>query len=119
ERLNQENGSPAGSLIYFVNAIAEAVEHAHPDVVVSTLAYLSTLDAPTQIRPRANVTIRLCNDLHAWRYPFVDFVTADFPRSTRFREAVVAWSKVCNNLTIWDYTVNFTHYSAPMPNLHT
>ena len=118
EKLNEENDSPAGSLIYFVNKIAEAVEEKHPDVLVSTLAYLDTVDAPTKIKPRGNVTVRLCNDLHSWRYPLIDFISSDFPKSQQYREAIIRWSKICDNITIWDYFVNFSHYLAPMPNMH-
>jgi hypothetical protein len=118
ERLNQENGSPAGSLIYFVNQIAEAIEEKHPDVIVSTLAYLSTINPPSKIRPRPNVSVRLCNDLHAWRYPMIDFTTSGLPQSMQYREAVVGWSKICQNITIWDYFANFSHYMAPCPNMH-
>ncbi|HUT73355.1 MAG TPA: DUF4838 domain-containing protein, partial [Armatimonadota bacterium] len=116
-RIDAENGSPAGSLITFVNQVAAAVEKAHPGVWVSTLAYQHTVDAPTRVRPRRNVVVRLCNNLHGWRYPFVDFVSSDHPESERYRQAIIAWSAICNQLTIWDYTANFAHYPAPMPNM--
>lgn len=119
ERLTKENNSAAGPQIYFVNKIADAIADSHPHVLVSTLAYFSTLDAPTNIRPSPNVTIRLCNDRQSWRLPFMDFVNNDLPPSREYREAIVAWSKLCNQLTIWEYTVNFGHYLAPLPNMHT
>jgi len=116
--IDAENGSPAGSLINFVNQVAEAVEKEHPRVWVSTLAYLDTVDAPTKVRPRQNVVVRLCDDLHSWRYPLIDFVSSPFPESKRYRDAIIAWSKIADNLSIWDYFVNFSHYLAPMPNMH-
>lgn len=116
-RIDAENGSPAGSLITFVNRIAEAVERERPEVMVSTLAYLDTVDAPTKVRPRHNVAVRLCNDLHSWRYPFTCFATDTQPESQRYREALVGWSRICENIHIWDYFVNFSHYLAPMPNM--
>jgi len=116
--LDAENGSPAGSLINFVNQIAEVVEREHPEVWISTLAYLDTVDAPTKVRPRKNVIVRLCDDLHAWRYPLIDFVSSNYDESKRYRNAIIAWAQICDNLSIWDYTVNFSHYLAPMPNMH-
>jgi len=116
-RIDAENGSPAGSLITFVNQVAAAVEKAHPGVWVSTLAYQHTVDAPTRVRPRQNVVVRLCNNFHAGRYPFVDFVSSDHPESKRYRQEISAWSAICNQLTIWDYTANFGHYLAPLPNM--
>jgi len=118
EKLNEENNSPAGSLIYFVNKIAEAVEEKRPDVLVSTLAYLDTVDAPTKIKPRHNVAVRLCNDLHAWNYPLIDFVSSDFEKSKQYRDAIIGWSNICDKITIWDYYTNFRHYLAPMPNMN-
>ncbi|UCH34865.1 MAG: DUF4838 domain-containing protein, partial [Armatimonadota bacterium] len=116
--LDAKNGSPSGSLITFVNHIAEAVEKDHPRVWISTLAYLDTVDAPQKVRPRENVIVRLCNDLHSWRYPLCDFAAAPYPESERYRRAIIGWSKIADHLSIWDYTVNFSHYLAPMPNMH-
>ncbi|MEI6501902.1 MAG: DUF4838 domain-containing protein, partial [Armatimonadota bacterium] len=115
--LDDANGSPSGTLITFVNSIAEAVEKERPEVMVSTLAYLDTVDAPKLVKPRHNVIVRLCNDLHSWRYPFTCFATDTKPESKRYRNAIIGWSKVADNLSIWDYFVNFSHYSAPMPNM--
>ncbi len=115
--IDDANGSPSGSLITFVNAIAEAVEKVRPEVMVSTLAYLDTVDAPKLVRPRHNVVVRLCNDLHSWRYPFTCFTDDTGPESKRYREAIIGWAKIGANLTIWDYFVNFSHYSGPMPNM--
>jgi len=115
--LDEANGSPSGSLITFVNQIAEAVEKVRPEVMISTLAYLDTVDPPRKVRPRHNVAVRLCNDLHAWRYPFTCFCRDTKPESLRYRDALIGWSKVCGNIHIWDYFVNFSHYPAPMPNM--
>jgi hypothetical protein len=115
--IDDANGSPSGTLITFVNQIAAAVEKERPEVMISTLAYLDTVDAPKVVRPRRNVAICLCNDLHSWRYPFTCFATDTKPESKRYREAIVGWSKVCKNIDIWDYFVNFSHYLAPMPNM--
>lgn len=115
--VDDANGSPSGTLITFVNAIAEAAGKERPDIMISTLAYLDTVDAPKVVRPAHNVIVRLCNDLHSWRYPFTCFTQNTGPESKRYRDAIIAWSKVCDNLNIWDYFVNFSHYSAPMPNM--
>lgn len=115
--VDDANGSPSGTLITFVNQIAEAAAKERPDIMISTLAYLDTVDAPKLVRPRQNVIVRLCDDLHSWRYPFTCFATDTQPESKRYREAIIGWSKVCENISIWDYFVNFSHYCAPMPNM--
>jgi len=118
QKLIEENGSPAAPLIFMLNQVGETVEKDHPDVLIITLAYLDTIDPPTVIRPRKNVAIQLCNDLHSWRYPFTCFADDNHAESKRYRDAIVGWAKICNQLYIWDYFVNFSHYLAPMPNMH-
>lgn len=117
QAIDDANGSPSGSLLDFVNHIAAAVEKVRPDVLVSTLAYLDTVDPPKLVRPRPNVVVRLCNDLHSWRYPFTCFTDDTGPESQRYRQAIVGWAAIGARLTIWDYFVNFSHYLAPMPNV--
>jgi hypothetical protein len=118
QTLIAENGSPAATVISLINQIAEAVEKQHPDVQIATLAYLDTIDPPTKIRPRRNIAIQLCNDLHSWRYPFTCFADDTTPQSKRYRDAIVGWAGICKHIYIWDYFVNFSHYLAPMPNMH-
>ena len=81
--VNQTEGSPAGTLVRFVNQVAEAAVEKHPDVKISTLAYQETFMPPKLTRPRENVVIRLCTDTHAWSNPFL-FVT----ETERFQNAL-------------------------------
>ena len=81
QKLIAKNGSPAASVIFMLNRVGTAIEKDHPDVLLSTEAYLDTIDPPTAIRPRKNVAIRLCNDLHAWRYPFTCFADDNHRRA--------------------------------------
>lgn len=117
-KLTDENGSGSGPLIYLLNQIGEVIEKDRPDVLLITLAYLDTIDPPTAIRPRSNVAIQLCNDLHSWSYPFTCFADDNHAKSKRYRDAVVGWTKICDQVYVWDYSVNFSHYLAPMPNMH-
>ncbi len=117
--LNEANNSPQGALLTFVNQVAEEVEKHFPDVLICTGGYVETLAAPTQVRARHNVSVRIGNAPHEWRYPLTSFTTSDAPLSRHYREEVVKWSKVCQTLQVWDYSANFSHFLAPMPNLHT
>ena len=60
-KIDEAEGSNAGSLIWFVNQIAEAIEDEFPDVIIDTLAYQYSRPAPKNIRPRKNVCVRLCS----------------------------------------------------------
>jgi hypothetical protein len=116
---NANGGTAAGSLLAFVNKVAEELEDEFPNTRFSTLAYLDTIQAPTQIRPRKNVVIQLCNNLHSWNWPLADFTVDQSEELTRrWIKAIEEWSKIADQIHIWDYTSNLSHYLAPMPNMH-
>lgn len=110
--IDDAEGTNAGALLYLVNRVAEAIEPEFPNVVVSTLAYLETVNPPKTVRPRANVAIRLCTDRCMWAHPFTPAEQVDV-----FNKAMVGWGAIHNRIHIWDYCVNFSHYPAPMPNI--
>lgn len=104
-------GSSSGPLLHFVNAIADAIAVDFPRVTVSTLAYLDTFQPPRRLRPRPNVVIHLATDSHAWAEPFLLITETE-----RFQAAMKGWAAIGAKVNLWDYTVNFSHYSLPMPN---
>ena len=109
--LDDAEGSNMAALLHLVNQVAEAIEEDHPDVTISTLAYLETIKVPKTMRPRKNVAIRLCNDMvGSWAQPFTPAAECEFGR------LLESWSAVHDRIYIWDYVVNFSHYMAPMPN---
>jgi hypothetical protein len=110
-KVEAEEGSPSGPLLRFVNAIAEDVERDFPNVAIDTLAYMYTRKPPSITRPRPNVIIRLCSIECSFLQPL------DTQANKSFRDDIVAWSKICNRVYIWDYVINFQHYLAPHPNL--
>jgi hypothetical protein len=106
-------GSPAGSLLKFVNAIAEVIEKDHPHVRIDTLAYQYTRKPPRTIRPRQNVIVRLCSIECCFAHPLE---TCTSEANQRFRDDIVAWQPLASSLYVWDYTPNFSHYQQPFPN---
>lgn len=109
--IEKEEGSPAGLMLRFVNAVAEDIEEDFPNVAISTLAYQYTRKPPKITKPRPNVIVRLCSIECSFSTPLAD------ERNKKFRDDIVGWSKICNRLYIWDYTTNFRHYIMPHPNL--
>ena len=109
--IEKEEGSPAGLMLRFVNAVAEDIEEEFPNVAISTLAYQYTRKPPKITKPRPNVIVRLCSIECSFSKPLAD------ERNKKFRDDIVGWSKICNRLYIWDYTTNFRHYIMPHPNL--
>ena len=111
--LDDAEGSPAASLLRFVNAIAEDVEGDHPNVRIDTLAYQYSRKPPKTLRPRHNVIVRLCSIECCFAHPLE---TCSSPENQRFRDDIIAWQPVAPLLYVWDYTPNFSHYQQPFPN---
>jgi hypothetical protein len=111
--LDDAEGSPAASLLRFVNAIAQDIEHDYPAVRIDTLAYQYTRKPPKTIRPRSNVIVRLCSIECCFAHPLATCPSAE---NQRFRDDIAAWEPVAPKLYIWDYTPNFANYQQPFPN---
>ncbi len=122
--VDREEGSPAGTLLRFVNAIAERLEPEFPDVVFDTLAYVYTRPAPKITRPRHNVCVRLCSIEACFAHSFETcddesrYVSRPDGSRASFISDLRDWGKVADRIYIWDYTTCFAHYPAPHPNWH-
>lgn len=106
----EEGGAHSGPLLRYVNAVAAAVEKNHPEKLIDTLAYWYTEDPPANVRPRANVRIRLCPIGACDAHPF-----EACPYDAYFFKHLQAWSKITNQLYIWHYNTNFSDYLLPLP----
>jgi len=113
--IDEAEGTPMGSLLTFINKLAEDVEKEFPDVYIDTLAYKYTRKAPKTIKPRDNVIIRLCTSNCCYSHPLND---ESCEVNKDFREDIEAWGEICDNIFVWDYTTNFWFYNAPYPNFH-
>ncbi len=113
--IEKEEGSPAGVLLRFVNAVADDLAPDYPNLVIDTLAYKYTRKAPLITKPRDNVCIRLCSIECHFNHPLT---TENCSVCSAFRYDLVEWSKICENIYIWDYTTDFSYYISFFPNLH-
>lgn len=109
--VDAKEGSHAGTMLRFVNAVAADIENDFPNVTISTLAYQYTRMPPLKARPRHNVIVRLCSIECSFSKPLSD------DRNSEFRDDILGWSRICNRLYVWDYTTNFSHHILPHPNL--
>jgi hypothetical protein len=108
-----KEGSPAASLLRFVNALAQDIEHDYPNIRIDTLAYQYTRKPPKTLKPRSNVIVRLCSIECCFAHPLA---SCDSQENRRFRDDILAWQPVAPLLYVWDYTPNFGHYQQPFPN---
>lgn len=106
----EEGGAHSGPILRFVNALAEQIALQYPDKLIDTLAYWYSEDPPAKVRPRPNVRIRLCPIGVCESHPY-----EKCPRSAYFVKNLKAWHQITNQLYIWHYNTNFSHYLSPFP----
>ncbi|MBI4604777.1 MAG: DUF4838 domain-containing protein [Planctomycetes bacterium] len=117
-RVTEEEGSPAGVYLRFVNAIADELRDEFPDKAVDTLAYQFTRKPPRLTRPRPNVIVRLCSIECCFAHPLGSQAALD-PENAAFARDLEGWSRLSDRLYIWDYVINYAHSIMPFPNLYS
>ena len=70
--IDDAEGTPMGSLLTFINRIANDIKDDYPGVYVDTLAYRYTRKAPKNLKPADNVIIRLCSIECCFAHPLSD-----------------------------------------------
>lgn len=110
--IDKREGSQMGSLLTFINRLADDCAKRFPDNYISTLAYNYTVQPPKNIRPRKNVLIKLClmpgNAASSYANP-----SGKWAKTAH--EVVDKWSKIADNIMIWDYNVDYHGYFMPFP----
>lgn len=114
--------SYSGSLIRFVNQVAEAIESEYPEAAIDTLAYQYTRKPPKYVRPRHNVIVRLCSIECCFAHPLetcqeLASFKSRAESGVSFAQDLIEWGKVCDRVYIWDYVTNFSNYVMPFPNI--
>ena len=83
--VDAEEESRAGTMVRFVNAVAEAVEREFPGVLIETLAYQYTRRPPKKTRLRRNVVPCLCTIECDFAHPIAGGV---YPENASFRRDI-------------------------------
>ncbi len=112
--INEREGTPMGSLLTFVNAVAAEISKSHPQVRIGTLAYQYSRMPPKTIRPHANVQIQLSTIECCQMHPISD---PSCPLNAPFAKDLSDWGAICEDIYLWSYGVNFADYLLPCPNL--
>ena len=112
--IDDREESHAGTMVLFVNAIAEAVEKEFPDKVIETLAYQYTRKPPKFARLRHNVIPCLCSIECDFAFPLDK---SPYRQNRSFIDDIKGWSEQTDQLFVWDYTTDFHAYTVPFPNV--
>lgn len=118
KEIDDKEQSPSGTIIYFVNRIAEEIEKEYPDVLIHTFAYTYSVNAPKYIKPRKNVIVRLCNFGVNRGIGFDTLLEKNDEDAVKYIQNLNKWSDICSHLYVWEYIVNFKHYLIPFPNIY-
>lgn len=132
--IDEREGSPAGTMITFVNKLAEEIEKEYPNVLIHTFAYRYTRKTPKFVRPRNNVIVRLCSIECCFSHPLKGGLRVPLAKDpyacdrggwlpecessghNHFLEDLRAWSEITPRLYVWDYVTEFGNYLLPIPN---
>jgi len=113
-------GCWTGPYLEFVNRVAKVIKEEYPDVMIHTFAYRFTRLVPEGLVPEDNVMVQLCTIEADFRHPLEDYKALtseeDYEYIDDFSALLKDWAKVCNYLSVWDYTTDFGHYAMTYAN---
>ena len=113
--VDAEEESHAGTMVRFVNAVAEAVEKEFPDAVIETLAYQYTRKPPKKTRLRRNVMPCLCSIECDFTRPIPE---SPYAEDKAFMKDICGWKTQTDQLYLWDYVTEFQNFTLPFPNVY-
>lgn len=111
KKVDDAEGSHSGSLLKFINQIADSVAKVYPKVKLLTFAYVYTEIPPKTIHPADNVTIQLCHYNYCSAHALGN-CTSNEP----FIKRLDQWRSIAKRIIVWDYFTDFTHFLMPFPN---
>lgn len=114
--VDEAEGSPAGTLLRFVNALAERVARVYPDILVETLVYQYTRKPPKLTRPAKNVMPCFCTYEAEIAHPLRE---SPYVENRNMVPDLEAWSRLTDNLFLWDYTTNWRNFLQPMATVYS
>ncbi|MFZ4262010.1 DUF4838 domain-containing protein [Sphingobacterium sp. HJSM2_6] len=104
--IDQEEGGPQGSLMRFVNQVAQEF----PKQKFTTLAYTYSANPPLKEKALPNVYVML-SSIDAYR----SNPLSKEPSAQAFRSQLNRWKEKASHIFVWDYYTQFTNYLAPFP----
>ncbi|MBQ3095242.1 MAG: DUF4838 domain-containing protein [Clostridia bacterium] len=123
-KIDEKYNAFSGSILTFLNRLAEELSVEFPDKLLQTYAYQYGQTAPTGLEAHKNVAVWLCSIEACFAHPHgtCDTVRRELRnpdgRNPFFPRDIVDWGKITDNLFVWNYDTNFRCFLMPHPNLH-
>ena len=102
---DEKYGAQSGTLLAFVNKVAEELEDEYPDVYIHTFAYLYTKKPPVGIKAHKNVIVQMCTDNACCEHDYTDSCTGN----REIKAMIEGWNDVAELTYEWDYR-NENHF---------
>lgn len=114
--IDKEEGSHAGTIVRFVNAVAEGVEKEFPEARLTTLCYTWSRHPTKKTKFRHNVVPYYCT----YEADYSDTLEpAKSARNREIAEEMRGWAAMSDAMFLYDYPSGIYNYLAAFPTLHT
>ncbi len=122
----EEGGAYSGTLLRAVNAVATALKDEYPNIRILTLAYNHTSSAPAKTKPADNVVIMktvakcISHDVNAECGNIFTGTPSNLDGTANsFVKDLSDWGKICDQMYIYDYHMNYMDLSCTVPDFHS
>ena len=109
--IDKEEGTHGGTLVRFLNRVAEELSKDYPDLPIGGSAYQYYRFPPKKTSYHKNVFISLSNIECDYSKAFTGY-----PANEEFLNLLLEWKKRCSKLHAGDYGATFDYYQLPLPN---
>ena len=97
-------GSAAGNWIWLCNQVANSIKDDYPNIMVNTISYLYTVEAPVNIKAEDNVSVFICTNDYCAAHPWNECgVSLRYGSASDMTKRVSEWQQVCDHLYGYDY----------------
>ncbi len=99
KEITTKEGSAAGLVLRYINAVAKAIANEYPEIMIRTFAYSSAELAPQITRPAPNVIVQYC-DIYTKSDCYRPLTTVFNKKQLK---KIKDWGKLNSKLALWDY----------------
>jgi hypothetical protein len=109
--LIEREAANSATLLTFINALAADIETDYPEVRLTTMAYMPTVQPPKTVRPRSNVVVRWID----WGgFKEAPDTTRPLREQPERADNFLAWTAITPaGLAIWDYGLGNAPANVP------
>ena len=107
-----EKYGKSGTMLNYINRIAERMKENYPDIIVDTFAYSATRDLPKGgVVPADNIQIRVCMAPCEYHTN-----SKDCERYKICEDLLKGWGAICKRLSVYYYCINWANLFSALPN---